>query len=67
MANIFKILEFTIDINPPGDNEDRLSVVDAKALTVNADDLAVRPKGTAETSLSDPQEYVGPEEVDSSA
>jgi len=51
---------FTIAINPPGKQEDMISVIEPVQLTRHADDQAHRPDQTAPTSLSDPQEDLTP-------
>jgi hypothetical protein len=53
-------IEFTIEINPSGQRENRISVIDAIELTIKADDLCHNPAGTAPTSLSDVQGSVAP-------
>jgi hypothetical protein len=51
---------FTIPINPAGEQENMISVIDAVELTVKSDDECHRPEHTASTSLSDIQESVAP-------
>jgi len=53
--------ELTITINPPGERENMISVIDAVNLTRKADDLCHSPETTASTSLSDVQESVAPD------
>jgi hypothetical protein len=55
--------DFTIDINPPGERENMISVIDAVKLTRKADDLCHNPEKTASTSFSDIQESVAPEDL----
>jgi hypothetical protein len=54
--------DFTIPINPPGEQENMISAIDAAELTLKADDLCHNPEKTASTSLSDIQESVAPTE-----